>query len=240
MRILKKLPPDAGFGDSPSSALNPGRDLVPGRGQDWPEERPRLPVGTKRHAASSGQGSSLQERLHLRRHLPGQGNWRWAGDAIRRHSCHAAPPHGNQLRHSSWCPCRLAHGPGRMAHHGGTENPQKHHPNLPATPLARTQSGRKHMAIYTRQLAIQQGLRHLRRHRRGQLRGLEPPYRQALENHVHRTEKMGARRLIIRAVGIRRCVFRPVEGFENFAEHRGQAIHTVTSGRTECPGRKGR
>ncbi len=89
-----------------------------------------------------------------------------------------------------------------MAHHGGTENPQKHHPNLPATPLARTQSGRKHMAIYTRQLAIQQGLRHLRRHRRGQLRGLEPPHRQALENHVHRTEKMGARRLIIRAVGI--------------------------------------
>ncbi len=141
---------------------------------------------------------------------------------------------------SPGCPCRLAHGPGRMAHHGGTENPQRHHPNLSATPLARTQSGRKHMAIYTRQLAIQQGLRHLRRHRRGQLRGLEPPYRQALENHVHRTEKMGARRLIIRAVGIRRCVFRPVEGFENFAEHRGQAIHTVTSGRTECPGRKGR
>jgi hypothetical protein len=52
----------------------------------------------------------------------------------------------------------------------------------------------------------QQGLRHLRRHRRGQLRGLEPPYRQALENHVHRTEKMGARRLIIRAVGMRRAI----------------------------------
>lgn len=32
---------------------------------------------------------------------------------------------------------------------------------------------------------------------------------------------------------IRRCGFRPVEGFEHFAEHREQEIHIVTSGRTE-------
>jgi hypothetical protein len=111
-RILKKLPPDAGFGGSPSSALDPGRNLVPGRGPDWPEERPDLPMGEERHATPPGQGSSLQECLHLRRHLPGQGDWRRAGDAIRRHPCHAAPSHGNQSRYRSWCPCRITHGPG--------------------------------------------------------------------------------------------------------------------------------
>src|SRR5665811_612384 len=55
----------------------------------------------------------------------------------------------------------------------------------------RTQSGRKYLAIYARQLALEPRLQILRRYRRSLLLCLEYARRPPLENHVHRTAPVG-------------------------------------------------
>ena len=56
--------------------------------------------------------------------------------------------------------------------------------------------GRKHLAVYARQLALKPHLQILRRYRRPLLRCLEQAHRPPLENHVHRTAPMGTSVLI--------------------------------------------
>src|SRR5665811_2381919 len=55
----------------------------------------------------------------------------------------------------------------------------------------RTQSGRKYLAVYARQLALEPRLQILRRYRRSLLLRLEYARRSPLENHVHRTTPVG-------------------------------------------------
>src|SRR3979409_674552 len=63
--------------------------------------------------------------------------------------------------------------------------------------MPRAQPGRKRLAVYPRQLALQPHLQILRRSRRPLLCGLEQARRSALAHHVHRIGPMGPRVLII-------------------------------------------
>src|SRR5262245_65574764 len=62
--------------------------------------------------------------------------------------------------------------------------------------MPRAQSGRKRLAVYARQLALEPRLQILRRSRRPLLQRLEQARRSALAHHVHRTAPMGAPVLI--------------------------------------------
>ncbi len=50
----------------------------------------------------------------------------------------------------------------RLAPLGQARNPRQHHPDAAAAQIAGTQSGRKHLAVHARQLALQSGLPLLR------------------------------------------------------------------------------
>src|SRR5258705_5293354 len=69
---------------------------------------------------------------------------------------------------------------------------RQHHHSRPAAEIPRTQSGRKHLAVYARQLALEPHLQILRRYRRSLLLRLEYAPRPALENHVHRITPVGS------------------------------------------------
>src|SRR5258707_11886836 len=71
-------------------------------------------------------------------------------------------------------------------------NSRQHHHSRPAAEIPRTQSGRKHLAVYARQLALEPHLQILRRYRRSLLLRLEYAPRPALENHVHRITPVGS------------------------------------------------
>src|SRR5258706_10681489 len=69
---------------------------------------------------------------------------------------------------------------------------RQHHHSRRAAEIPRTQSGRKHLAVYARQLALEPHLQILRRYRRSLLLRLEYAPRPALENHVHRITPVGS------------------------------------------------
>src|SRR5258707_2106043 len=69
---------------------------------------------------------------------------------------------------------------------------RQHHHSRPAAEIPRTQSGRKHLAVHARQLALEPHLQILRRYRRSLLLRLEYAPRPALENHVHRITPVGS------------------------------------------------
>ena len=60
----------------------------------------------------------------------------------------------------------------------------------------------KNLAVYAGELAVEPHLQILRRNRRPPLR-LERAHRSALENHVHRSPRLGSRRSLIVRIGIR-------------------------------------
>lgn len=74
--------------------------------------------------------------------------------------------------------------------------PAEHHPPAAATPFARTEPGREHLALHARQLALEPRLQGLRRHRRPLLRRLERSRRSAMAHPINRQARMGGRVLI--------------------------------------------
>src|ERR1700719_2176017 len=77
-------------------------------------------------------------------------------------------------------------------------HPRQHHALAVAAEIARAQSGREHLAIHARQLALEPRLQILRRHPRSLLLRLEQAHRHALENHVHRDQRLGLPVMIIK------------------------------------------
>ena len=73
---------------------------------------------------------------------------------------------------------------------------------LPLPPRARAQPPRKYLAVHAPELVVEPNLQILRRHRRSLLLRLEHPDRPALENHVHRTPRLGRRRSVNLRVSI--------------------------------------
>src|ERR1700731_4337265 len=78
-------------------------------------------------------------------------------------------------------------------------HPRQHHALAVAAEIARAQSGREHLAIHARQLALEPRLQILRRHPRPLLLRLEQAHRHALENHVHRDQRLGLPVMIIKS-----------------------------------------
>src|SRR6202011_1536209 len=77
-------------------------------------------------------------------------------------------------------------------------HPRQHHALAVAAEIARAQSGREHLAIHARQLALEPRLQILRRHPRPLLLRLEQAHRHALEDHVHRDQRLGLPVMIIK------------------------------------------
>ena len=69
--------------------------------------------------------------------------------------------------------------------------------------VRRSSTPRKHLAVHATELAVQSHLQILRRYRRSLLLRLEHADRSALENHVHRTPRLGNRRSANLRVGMR-------------------------------------
>src|SRR3954451_22706746 len=84
-----------------------------------------------------------------------------------------------------------ADGPGRMAPRPGPRRARQSHAGAAASPSARIEPGREHLAVLARQLVVEPRVRLLRRHRRPLLLRVEPPHRPALDHHVHRPPRLG-------------------------------------------------
>src|SRR5712672_2841042 len=77
-------------------------------------------------------------------------------------------------------------------------HPRQHHALAVAAEIARAQSGREHLAIHARQLALEPRLQILRRHPRPLLLRLEQAHRHVLKNHFYRDERLGLPVMIIK------------------------------------------
>ncbi len=167
------------------------RDLVPGRGPDRSEEQDHPAVGAARNATLGTARPTHPLDLHLRRHLPGTRNRRRPRPAALQYRRDGFAPGRNLPNGDLRRPrCSVARS-GRMAPFGQARHPRQHHPAAAAAEIAGTQSGRKHLAVHARQLALQPYLPLLRRHPRALLLCLEPARRPAMDHHVDRSARMG-------------------------------------------------
>jgi hypothetical protein len=76
--------------------------------------------------------------------------------------------------------------------------------DLPAVARAGAESGREHLAVPARQLALQPRLRNLRCNHRSRLRRLAQTHRPARNHHLNRNARLGARRSDVMTAGIMR------------------------------------
>ena len=67
----------------------------------------------------------------------------------------------------------------------------QHYTRVIAAEIARTQPGRKYLAVHEGQLAVKPSLHLLREHRRPLLLCLEQTGRPAMADHVHRNSPVG-------------------------------------------------
>ena len=84
-----------------------------------------------------------------------------------------------------------------------TSSPPKTLAPAAAAACARAQPSRKHLAVHAGELAVEPHFQILRRNRRPLLLRVEHAHRSTLENHVHRSPRLGSRRSIIVRVGMR-------------------------------------
>src|SRR5207253_3750666 len=118
------------------------------------------------------------------------------GAAALQHRCHGAASGGDLPGGRTGLPRRAAARSGRLASLRQARHSRQHHPDAAAGQIARTQSDRKHLAVHTRQLALQPDIPVLRRYPRPLLPRLEQAGRPALDDHVHRLARLGASVLI--------------------------------------------
>src|ERR1700719_1085123 len=190
-RLLKKLSRPRGGDRRKRGSWQADRVLVSRRGSDREEKQGHPPMGETRDTAFGAARPEDEFSLYFRRHLPGRRK--------RRRSC---PPllqqrgHGPASRRNLACgrtkrACARSSRSGRVACLGEASRPGQHHALAVAAEIARAQSGREHLAVHARQLALEPRLRILRRHSRSLLLRLEQAHRHALENHLHRNKRVG-------------------------------------------------
>ena len=92
---LKKLPARAEGPSGRRRRGDAGRNLVPGRSPDRPEERPGSSVGQAWNATKTARRSALRQRLSVRRDLSCSRCWSGSGAALRGHRHDAASPRRN-------------------------------------------------------------------------------------------------------------------------------------------------
>src|SRR5437870_2291979 len=84
-----------------------------------------------------------------------------------------------------------------------TGGPEQHLARAAAATRTRTQRPRKYLAIHAAELVVEPNFPILRRYRRSLLLRLEYAHRSAVENHVHRSSRLGSRRSLNLRIGIR-------------------------------------
>src|SRR4249919_2950490 len=149
------------------------------------------PVGQARHAPKRSAGSAHRLDLHLRSHLPEAGKGRGSDPPGLQHRSDEPASGRNRQGSRTRGPRRPPRRSSRMASVSKIVHSRQHHHYATAAEVPSTQSGRKHLAIYARQLALEPRLQILRRYRRSLLLCLEYADRPPLENHVHRITPLG-------------------------------------------------
>src|ERR1700722_16393178 len=226
-RHLKKLRRSFERPSARLAARNADRDLVSGRGARWPEERPRAAMGAPGNAPAPAGRPALRERLSVRRHLPRPRGRRGAGAASCQHRGDEASSRGDLGCRCGRRACRADLRSRRLAHHAQPPRPRKHHADLASIARPGAQSGGEHLAIFTRQLALQPRLRNLRRHHRRHLRRMEQTHRPARNHHLYRDARLGSHRSEKMTFGITRFVpglHERLRGAPNFIDARAKLI----------------
>src|SRR4051812_31556079 len=191
LELFKKPPGHLGSDPGGPPERHPDRAVVAGRGARGPEEQDCPPLGPTRHPAPRPARSADEFGLHLRSDLPATGQGRGLGAAPMRHAGHEPAPGGSRTSRGSRSPWGHADGPGRMAPRQGPRRARQPHAGAAASPSARIEPGREHLAFSARELVVEPRVRLLPRHRRSLLRRVEPPHRPALDHHVHRPPGLG-------------------------------------------------
>ena len=118
------------------------------------------------------------------------------------HRGHAAPSRRNRNESHPRRTRRSHSRSSWMARRQRPQGSQKHLAPAAAAACAGAQPPRKYLAIHAGELAVEPHLQILRRNRRSLLLRLEYAHRSTLENHVHRSPRLGSRRSLIVRVGI--------------------------------------
>src|SRR6476659_3000560 len=118
------------------------------------------------------------------------------------HRGHAAPSRRNRNESHPRRTRRSHSRSSWMARRQRSQGSQKHLAPAAAAACAGAQPPRKYLAIHAGELAVEPHLQILRRNRRSLLLRLEYAHRSTLENHVHRSPRLGSRRSLIMRVGI--------------------------------------
>src|ERR1700716_2905729 len=119
------------------------------------------------------------------------------------HRGHAAPSRRNRNESHPRRTRRSHSRSSWMARRQRPQGSQKHLAPAAAAACAGAQPPRKYLAIHAGKLAVEPHLQILRRNRRSLLLRLEYAHRSTLENHVHRSPRLGSRRSLIMRVGMR-------------------------------------
>ncbi len=162
-----------------------------GRGPRWAEEQDYPALGQTRHPAVSTQGPEDDLSLYLRGHLPEQGQGCRPRHALCQYRGAERSPQRDRPHRRARRPCRRHARPSRMAHLLGPRSPRQYHPHAAPAPLARTQPGRKRLAVHARQLALKPRLQKLRRYPRSLLPSLEQSRLATRAHNLNRNTKMG-------------------------------------------------
>src|SRR2546430_17392907 len=118
-------------------------------------------------------------------------NQRGARPALMRQRGHGPASCRNLDRGRARRACHPSPRSGGMPWLEEASHPGQHHALAFSAEIARAQSGREHLAIHARQLALKPHLQISRRHFGSLLLCLEQAYRPALENHVYRYPRLG-------------------------------------------------
>ena len=188
--LLKRLPCRCG-GCRREDRRQADRNLVRRRGSHWPEEQDHTALGEAWHTAICAARSANGLGLYFRRHLPAARQGRGIGFTVLQHR-------GDGLASRIDRRCsrarRTRHSRPRssgMARLEDAPSAAQHYTRVIAAEIARTQPGRKYLAVHEGQLAVKPSFHLLREHRRPLLLCLEQTRRPAMADHVHRNSPVG-------------------------------------------------
>jgi transposase len=157
VEALKKFPARAAGSSRRPARDHTRRSLVPGRGPDRPEERPRSSMGSTRDGPPTSAMTTPICSARFARRGASEPPWRCPTPTPT--SCSFT---STRLRATSpKAPRRAASRQSWMAHHGQARRARQHHLDLPAFARTGTQSGRERLAVSAPQLALQHRLRQL-------------------------------------------------------------------------------
>src|SRR3954451_24122890 len=145
--FLKKSPPHVGDDPGGPPEGHSPRAVVAGRGAGRPEEQDRPPLGSAGNPAPRPARPADELGLHLRGDLPATGQGRGPGAAAMRYARDEPALGRGRTSRGARSPWGPADGPGRMALREGSRRARQSHAGAPASPSARVEPRREHLAV---------------------------------------------------------------------------------------------